>query len=209
MHRSKFISTLSAILAAVGLLAGSALAAADGAGLLGRQHVTASFGYVDLDGSAQSLRSYRALINQPVADGVDVFAEFDYLRSQGLGGVSLAGRHYSFKTASVGARGFLASGAVRPFVEALAGWTWFSSPFWDENSFQWSAGAGVEFSFAQRWSVAPQVRYVDPVDLFTGERWQYGLRADVVLTPKLSLTAAIERNDDRDTEYRLGATWRL
>jgi opacity protein-like surface antigen len=201
------INLLAAALA-LGLFA--PLRAADTAavpGQLGQRYATAGFGIIDVHNTSYDERSYRFAYNQDVAAGLDVRLDADYLRSEAMHGLLYQGEHYTDRNLALGVRAYTVRNRLKPYAEAGAGWTWFELADWREDSWLWYAGLGVELAVSQRVVVTPYLRYTDRVDLFRGDNWDYGIRANYALTSRLALTATLDRNNDQNMEYQLGTVW--
>jgi opacity protein-like surface antigen len=178
--------------------------------LLGTRHVALTFGHVDLDATGFDARNYGFAYNHALAGNLDARLELDYLRSEGLGGVLLRGRHYSFRTLSAVGRAHTEWHGARVYAELGAGGTWFRSPLdFEDDSWLWLAGVGAEFAVAPKLVVTPYLRYRDAVDLGDGSVLHGGVRAHYALSGRLGLTAGIDRDDDRNTTYALGASLRF
>jgi len=180
------------------------------AGLLGARYVGVGYGFVDLANTGYDARNYGFEYNHNLTPQLDARVEFDCLRSEGLGGVMFGGRHYSFKTLAAGARAFTDWNGAKAYVEAGAGYVWFRAPHGiEDNSWLWFAGAGVEFTVASRWALTPFVRYQDATQFESNSAWRYGLRANFALTERWGLSGQLERDDDQDMTYSLGANFRF
>lgn len=181
------------------------------AALLGVRYAGASFSYVDVADTGYDARNYGFECNHSLTANLDARLEFDYLRSEGLGGVSLSGKHYSLKTLSAVGRAFADwQGTTKAYVEAGAGYVWFRAPLGNhDNAWQWLVGAGVEINIAPSFSLTPFVRYQDAIDFSLGSTWNYGLRANYALTEHVGLTAKLERDDDQNMNYSIGANFRF
>lgn len=201
---------LGAALAAAVLTLAARAADTGSAGLLGSRYAAATFGYVDLAGTGYDARTYGFEYNHDLTANLDARVELDYLRSEGLGGAVFGGKHYSYKTATLGGRAFTDWRGGRVYAEAGAGYVWFRAPAGiQDNSWLWSAGVGAEFALAPRFALTPFVRYEDAVDFETGAAWNYGLRAAYALTGRVALTATVQRDDDRNTTGRAGVVFRF
>lgn len=176
--------------------------------LLGQHYVATSVGIVDLD-AANTPRVFHVDYNRNFATGVDLRLELDYFRSQPTNSVLYGHARYADYNAAVAVRTFTVRGRFAPYAEAGAGWTWFKLAGWREDSFVWFAGAGVEASVTRDLSLTPFVRYTDRVNLFRGDQWSYGVRANYALTPRVGLVASVERDDDRNTRYTAGLSYRF
>lgn len=176
--------------------------------LLGQHYLATSIGFVDLD-AANTPRVFHVDYNRNFATGVDLRLELDYLRSQRTNSVLYGHARYTDYNAALAVRAFTVRGRWAPYAEVGAGWTWFKLADWREDAFVWFAGAGIEATVTRELSVTPFVRYTDRVNFFRGDQWSYGARANYTLTPRVGLVAAIERDDDRNTRYTAGVSYRF
>ncbi len=172
-------------------------------GLLGQTYASASLGYVDLDNTNVSARSYSLGLNQYVRDGVDSFLDYNYTRSERLAGTRLT-QHDLL----VGARAYTNYSGVKPYAEAGVGWVWQKAGGVSDNSFAWAAGVGAEFTVAPATTVTPFLRYSDISSGGDNDQWEYGVKANHWLTEKVALQGSISRDDDRNMFYRFGVNVR-
>lgn len=210
IHSTTLARVLSVAALSLGLAAAASATDAARPGLLGARYAAAGYSYVDVADTGYDARNYAFEYNQGVTAHLDARLELDYLRSEGLGGATFSGQHYTFKSAALAARAHTDWSGVRPFAELGAGGVWFRAPLGiQDESFAWFAGVGVEWTLTERGVVTPIVRYTDAVDFATGGTWDFGVRAHYWLSDRAALTATLGRDDDQNTEYQLGVAFRF
>ena len=174
-------------------------------GLLGQNYVTAGYSYTDIDQVNVHGSTYTLAANQGLRDGLDGVFEYNYTRTSRFAGSQRLTQHDIL----FGARAFLTSGTVKPYVEAGAGWVWQKGLGASDDSFAWGAGLGAEFEVANGVSVTPFVRYEDITRGSNNDSWTYGLKANYWLTHSVGLQAGISRDDDQNLTYAIGANFRF
>lgn len=209
LHSRHFLAAAALALGLASAATAQTVAATDtapvtrSAGLLGQTYASASLGYVDLDNTNVSARSYSLGLNQYVRDGVDSFLDYNYTRSERFANTRLT-QHDLL----LGARVYANASGVKPYAEAGVGWVWQKGGGGRDNSFAWAAGVGAEFTVAPATTVTPFVRYSDLTDGGNNDQWEYGVKANHWLTEKVSLQGSISRDDDRNMFYRFGVNYR-
>ena len=214
----KYLPSFRSLLlaAAVSLGLASLAGAADGASaastakLLGTRYAGVSVGYVDISGTGFDARNYGVEYNHVLASNLDLRLEADYLRSEGLGGALLRGRHYSFRTLSAVGRTHTDWRGAKVYAEAGAGHSWFKSPLdFDDSSWLWLAGVGAEIAVTQSLTLTPFLRYQDATNFSDGDALNYGTRAHYALNARFGLTGEVKRDDEKNVTYALGAALRF
>lgn len=173
-------------------------------GLLGQNYVTLGYGYTDLDSTSIHASTYTLSANQSLREGLDGIFEYNYTRTSQFGSSQRLTQH----DIMLGARAFLTSGVVKPYVEAGAGWVWERSAVHDD-SFAWGLGVGAEIEVINALTVTPFVRYEDITKGSDNDTWTYGVKTNYWLNRSLGLQAGIARDDDKNMTYTVGANIRF
>lgn len=213
-HRMKNVTSFKTLILAGAVALGFASAAFAGEGpapvstdrgLLGQNHVSLGYSFLDLQGTDIDAHGIDLSIHQNVREGVDTLVEYNYLRSE-----SFPGGRVSQNSLVAGGRVYTAFHGFKPYAEAGLGWTWLRAPFgFSDDSFAYFAGVGAEFQVSPDVTVTPFVRYLDATaDSFEHE-WDYGIRANWWVTEKVGLTGAVVRDNARNMEYNLGVNYRF
>ena len=173
-------------------------------GLLGQDYTGIEFGYTHhVDGPPSILHRYGFIANRPatpLSSGVNIDGMFKYNYTTG----SDSGLHAWQHDALIGARGYLNSGTIKPYVEGNAGWAWTNNNFHSKNdSFSYLLGAGAEFQVGPRWSLTPYVNY-EEMPHFHSHTWTYGGKAAFRLAQAWSMVIGGEFDEDHNVESRLG-----
>ncbi|MBA3848462.1 MAG: hypothetical protein C0502_00520 [Opitutus sp.] len=174
-----------------------------GAGLLGQNYASLSYGFIDLDGTGVDADSFTLGFNRNVRDGLDAFLEYDYTQTDRVFGSRL--RQHSLLA---GARVFTNYQGIKPYAEAGVGWVWQEFGNNREDSFGWGAGVGAEIELSPVVAVTPFVRYTDLTEGSGNGTWDFGVKANVRLTDKFTVLGSVSRDDDQNMEYRVGVNFR-
>jgi opacity protein-like surface antigen len=175
----------------------------DRSGQLGQSYVKLGYSYMDVRDSDVNANAFNFAINQNVREGVDTLLEYDYLRTENLGGLGHATEH----DLRLGARGFvpLSGGIAKPYGEAGIGWAWTKVPtIGRDNSFTWFAGAGVELEAMSNLSFTPFVRYNYAVDFSPKHTLDYGVKGNYWFSERAGLELKVTRDNSRDMTYGAG-----
>lgn len=173
-------------------------------GLLGQNYTGFSYGYVDLDNTGVHASRFALSGNQGIREGLDAIFEYGYTRSS-----EFAGTRITQHDLMAGARAFLTAGGVKPYVEAGIGWAWQKFAGVSENSFAWELSVGAEIEVVPALTVTPFVRYEDLTKGSDNDTWVYGAKANYWLSSRVGLQAAIDRDDDKNMTYTVGANIRF
>ncbi len=183
-------------------------AASDRSGQLGQSYVKLGYSYMDVRDSDVNVNGFNFAINQNVREGVDTLFEYDYWRTENLGG-GLG--HATENDLRLGARGFmpLSGGLAKPYGEAGLGWSWTKIPtLGRDNSFTWFAGAGVELEAISNLSITPFVRYNYAVDFDPKHSWDYGVRSNYWFSERAGVELKVTRDNSRDMTYGAAFSYR-
>lgn len=173
-------------------------------GLLGQNYATISYGYIDLDSTNVHASRYALAGNQSLREGLDGILEYGYSRSS-----SFAGTRLTQHDLMAGARAFMTAGGVKPYVEAGIGWVWQKAAGFSDDSFAWGLGVGAEIEVAPAFTVTPFVRYEDLTKGSNNDSWIYGVKANYWVTSRVGVLAGIDRDDDKNMTYTIGANIRF
>ncbi|MBI2511810.1 MAG: porin [Opitutae bacterium] len=173
-------------------------------GLLGQSYTTLGYSYVDFDATSIHASRYSLAANQSLREGLDGILEYGYARSS-----KFAGTRLTQHDLMAGARAFLTAGGIKPYVEAGIGWVWQKAAGVSEDSFAWGAGVGAEFEVVSSVTVTPYVRYEDITRGSDNDSWNYGVKANYWLSSRVGLQAGVERDDDKNMTYSVGANIRF
>lgn len=211
MIKSKSINFL--MLAAAGVLAQTAFAqsaSSPSGGLLGRDYFGLEGSYLNRDKSDIGFRSFDVRMNKNVMQGLDASLGYGYGNSENFSGSDL-----DRNTVDLGGRYFKEIGrGIKPFVDASAGWTWLDGPLgFDDDSFTWSGGGGVEYAVNDKFAVTPYARYREATSLQTAvsdsfryddDVFEYGIRANYWVRSGWAVTAGVQRDDNKSMRYSAG-----
>jgi opacity protein-like surface antigen len=173
-------------------------------GLLGKEYLGLSYGFVDFDGIAVDGHQYSIEFNQGLREGLDAFLGYNHTRTDRIGPSRLKG-HDVF----LGVRPFMHYQGVKPFVEIGAGWTWVRGFGMDDDSFAWGAGVGAEIELVSSLTLTPFVRYTDAIDFAGSGTWNYGAEANYWFTPRFALKGGVALDDDQNTVWNVGVNFRF
>lgn len=173
-------------------------------GLLGQNYVTLSYGFIDLDNTGVDASRYTLSANESLREGLDSFLEYNYSRTD-----KISGSRPTQHDLAAGARAFLTAGGIKPFVEARVGWAWQKFAGASEDSFAWGLGVGAEFEVMPALTVTPFVRYEDMTKGSNNDTWVYGVKANYWVTHNVGILAGIDRDDDKNMTYTIGANIRF
>jgi hypothetical protein len=180
------------------------------ASLLGTRYSGLSANYIDLrnHGSPNVARGLTFNYNQPLRPNLDLNASFDYASADLVGGSEAIRR-----AAEVDAVAYTAFAWGKPFALIGGGWSWETGANgYNDDSFNYKLGAGVEFQVAQAILVTPFVNFVRETH-FNQNEMDYGVKATYRVNREWDLTARAQYNalhDATDTiEYALGVNYRF
>lgn len=207
------ITSILLAAAALGLTASIARAAdtapaapaTESIGLLGQTYAGLTYSYINLNSSPVNAESFGFEYNQPLNTGFD--AVFHYDRAQT--GVVLGDRAHE-QNLDLALRAFsLSQSWGKPYVEAGVGYDWTKYAGVKDHSYNWIAGAGVEFQALPSLTITPFVRWVRATGYDDHNQVNYGVKANYWVTKQWALTAGIDRNDDKDMTYKVGVNVRF
>lgn len=211
MNQNITLKSLLLVAAAAFGLAASARAdgnpptAAAADGLLGLTYAGLSYSYQSLDRSPVNADSYGFEYNQPLNPGFDAVFNYDWTQA-GL----LAGDRAHEQNLAAALRAFGTSQSWgKPYLEAGIGYDWMKFAGARDHSFEWIAGAGIEFQAAPALTITPFVRYTRTNGYADKNTADYGVKANYWVTRQWAVTGGISRNDRQDMTYRLGANFRF
>ena len=174
-------------------------------GLLGQTYAGLNYSYNRLDSSPVNANSYGFEYNQPLNPGFDALFNYDWAQS----GVVAGDRaHEQNLTALLRAFSTTQSWG-KPYVEAGIGYDWLRFAGTKDHSFEWIAGAGIEFQAAPALTITPFVRYTRTNGYSDKNTVDYGVKANYWVTRQWAVTGALSRNDSQDMRYQLGASFRF
>ena len=173
-------------------------------GLLGQNYTTIGYGYIDLDSTNVHASRYSLAANQSLREGLDGLLEYGYTRSS-----SFAGTRLTQHDLMAGARAYLTSAGFKPYVEAGLGWVWQKAAGVSDDSFAWGLGVGAEIDVVSAVTVTPYVRYEDLTRGSNNDSWNYGVKANYWVTSRVGIQAGVERDDDKNMTYSVGANIRF
>ena len=181
-------------------------AAPAGQGLLGSAYVGFAGNYADLNGGPPSVaRGFAFYYNQPLATGLDLTVDYNWMRAKAFGLKATEQRTDAILT------GFVKQDWGKPFVSAGVDWDWVHTDFASsDNSFGLLVGTGVEFQVAPAFAVTPFVNFVRQTG-YNQNEFDYGVKATYRLNHDWSVTAKAQYDDIRRTpnqmEYSLGVNY--
>ena len=180
-----------------------AIVASDG--LLGQTYAGLSYSYHNLDSSPVNAASYGFEYNQPLNTGFDAVFNYDWAQS---GVVAGSRAHEQNLTALLRAFSTTQSWG-KPYIEAGIGYDWMKFSGVKDHSFEWIAGAGIEFQAAPAVTVTPFARYTRTNGYSDKNTFEYGVKANYWVTRQWAVTGSISRNDSQDMTYKIGASLRF
>ena len=209
MKQNIIIKSLILVASLAGLTA--AARAADTAsssgslGLLGQTYAGLSYSYINLDSSPVNAESYGFVYNQPLNTGFDAVFNYDWTQS----GV-VAGDRAHERALDATLRAFSTTTAWgKPYIEAGVGYDWIKYAGAKDKSFNWIAGAGVEFQATSELTITPFVRWLRATGYTDHNAVNYGVKANYWVTKQVGVLASIDRSDDQDMTYKLGLNVRF
>lgn len=97
---------------------------------------------------------------------------------------------------------------LRIFARGGLGWAWsrMSVPGFSDkaNSWSWTAGAGLEWTFAQGWSLTPAVDYIDFPDFHKAEELTLSVELNWWFDPSWAVSVGYAYNDLNSGEANTG-----
>jgi outer membrane protein W len=213
---TKKITTRTLLLAAALGLAGSTYAqgtaasaptpaAETGKGLLGQSYVNLGYSYTDMHQSSVNYQGLNFEYNQPLNTGFDLNLSVGDAWSSKFSGTRA--RQQTVGASAIAFTPGLSWG--RPYIGVGAGWIWTNNAGVHDNSFLYGLQAGVEFQATKELSITPYVSYTDASSLRVNNKWGYGVKANYWLTDQWGLTAGIGRDNQVNTGYSVGTTFRF
>lgn len=179
--------------------------AATSLGLLGQTYAGLSYSYVHLDSSPVNADNYGFEYNQPLNTGFDAVFNYDWTQSG-----PVAGDRAHEQNLSAALRAFSTSQAWgKPYIEAGVGYDGLKFAGARDHSYNWIAGAGIEFQATKDLTITPFVRYTRATGYSDHNLAVYGVKANYWVTKQLAVTAGIDRNDNKDMTYKLGVNVRF
>lgn len=176
-----------------------------GAGLLGSNYAQLSLNYLDLnDGPPSAARGFTFGYNQRLSSSVDFNAAYDWARAEAYG------QHATQQKIDFGATAYTGLEWGKPYVQALAGWVWQKAGSFNEDSFAYTLGTGVEFTVAPKLTLTPFVNFVRATG-FNQSEFDLGVKAAYRLNKEWSLTARAQydavRHSSDAAEYSAGVAY--
>lgn len=195
---------------AAGSAAAPAASAADsvpdtGRGLLGQSYVNLGYTYTDLHQSSVNYQGLNFDYNQPLNTGFDLNLNLGNARSSEYFGSRA--RQQTIGASAVAFTPGLSWG--RPYVSVSGGWVWTKIAGVSDNSFLYGLQTGVEFQATKELSITPFVGYTDATSMRIDNKWGYGVKANYWLTSQWGVTAGIGRDNQVNTSYSIGTTFRF
>ncbi len=174
-------------------------------GLLGQTYAGLSYSFINLHHSPVNADSFGFEYNQPLNPGFDAVFNYDWTQS----GV-MAGDRAREQALSAALRAFSTNYSWgKPYVDAGLGYDWTKFAGVKDHSLAWIGEAGVEFQVAPAVSVTPYVRYSLTRGFDQQDNVNYGVKANYWVTKQLAVTVGLDRNNNHDMTYRLGANFRF
>lgn len=180
-------------------------AAETGKGLLGQSYVNLGYTYTDLHQSSVNYQGLNFDYNQPLNTGFDLNLNLGDARSSTYFGSR--GRQQTIGASAVAFTPGLSWG--RPFISVSGGWIWTKYAGVSDNSFLYGLQTGVEFQATKELSITPYVGYTDATAMRIDNKWGYGVKANYWLTSQWGVTAGIGRDNQVNTSYSIGTTFRF
>jgi opacity protein-like surface antigen len=178
---------------------------ANSLGLLGQTYAGLTYSYVHLDSSPVNADNYGFEYNQPLNTGFDAVFNYDWTQS-GL----VAGDRAHEQNLSAALRAFSPSQSWgKPYVEAGVGYDRLKFAGARDHSYNWIAGAGIEFQATNELTITPFIRYTRATGYADHDLAVYGVKANYWVTKQWAVTAGVDRNDSQDMSYRIGANVRF
>jgi hypothetical protein len=185
----------------------SAPAPANGTGLLGQSYASLGFSYTDAHKQPFDLQGLNFQYNQPLNTGFD----FNLALGDDWSTRYLGTRNHE-QSAIANAIAFLPDLSWgRPFLGVGAGWIWEKNAGVKDNSIAGDLTAGVEFQATKELSITPFGTYTATTSSRINEdnKWVYGVKANYWITRQWALTAQLSRDNQVDTTYTFGTTWKF
>jgi len=174
-------------------------------GLLGQEHATLTYSYINLDDSSTHADNYRFAGNVPLAFGLDGLLSYDYARSG-----TIAGSRMTSHTFATGLRAFSTQfNWGKPFVEAGGGFAKTRYAGTSDDSFVWTVAGGVEFQLRPATSVTPYIRYNDAPDLAGSSTTSFGAKLNHWVNTQWAVTVGLDMDDDRNTSFTMGTNFKF
>lgn len=170
-------------------------------GLLGQTYADLTYSYVNLDASSAHGDVYHFGYNNSLRTGLDSVFAYEWME---------AGAGAKEQAVSVALRAFRTDRPWgKPYVEAGAGYAWAKVAGVKDNSFVWQVTAGVELQAAPALTVTPYVKYTDAPDLARGSLWHFGAKANYWVDRQWAVTGGLDFDDDQNTAFTLGTSFRF
>lgn len=174
-------------------------------GLLGQTYGGLSYSRLQLKDTPVNADSYGFEYNQPLNPGFDALFNYDWTQA-GL----LAGDRAHEQNLTALLRAFSTSQSWgKPYLEAGIGYDWMRFAGVKDHSFEWIAGAGIEFQTAPALTITPFARYTRADSYSDKNLFEYGVKANYWVTRQWAITGGISRNDSQDMAYKIGASFRF
>ena len=187
---------------------GNSAPAADlGKGLRGQSYASLGFSYTDAHKEPFDLQGLTFQYNQPLNTGFDL--------NLALGddwSTRYSGTRSHEESVFANAIAFMPDLSWgRPFVGVGAGWIWEKQANVKDNSIAGDLTTGVEFQVTKELSITPFGTYIATTSsqINRDNRWVYGVKANYWITRQLALNAAVSRDNQVDTTYSIGTTWKF
>jgi opacity protein-like surface antigen len=178
-----------------------------GKGLLGQSYVNLGYSYTDAHKKPFDIQGLNFDYNQPLNTGFDLnVALGDNWSSQ------YSRTRFREVSAFANAIAFIHDLSWgKPFIGVGAGYirTKFSgSKDW---AFAGDLSTGVEFQVTKDLSITPVATYTDTTSsqITRENRWEYGVKANYWITSDWALSAGVSRDNQVDTTYSIGTTFRF
>jgi len=204
MNRIPIIISKAALLA--GIISSVSTASAvglssDSATLLGKSYFGATLDYVDTHkASLRGAKGPSLFINQPVAENIDVSAEYSYDYAR-IRPTSRKMKDHDFFTD--GTYIFKRQGA-QPYVRGGFGRSLVYVPGPNQHASLYRAEAGVELPLGRAASLTPYVRYTDGFRSRVNDTFEGGVLTHVPLSHNVSLIARVTRSNDKNNAFSVG-----
>lgn len=178
-------------------------------GLIGSRYTQVEYNYANYRGwGADDAHGFAVSYNQPLNQNFDVALNYDWARAD------FAGLHVIEQQAEVALTAYTTLEWGRPYATVGAGWVWdrANPGSFNDDSFAYRVGVGMEFLPAPKFAVTPFVNFQRATS-YDSDEVELGAKVSYELMQSWSLDARAQwveaRHSSDYAEYAIGASYRF